>query len=70
MSNKIDEKLFEQIFDRKLIKLANKVINVKNKEENQTIIKNINKNIFEMDDDKWVDLYDAANLILDFNGRY
>ena len=70
MSNKIDEKLFEQIFDRKLIKLANKVINAKNKEENQTIIKNINKNIFEMDDDKWVDLYDAANLILDFNGRY
>ena len=70
MSNKIDEKLFEQIFGRKLIKLANKVINAKNKEENQTIIKNINKNIFEMDDDKWVDLYDAANLILDFNGRY
>ena len=70
MSNKIDEKLFEQIFGRKLIKLANKVINAKNKEENLTIIKNINKNIFEMDDDKWVDLYDAANLILDFNGRY
>ena len=73
MSNKIDEKLFEQIFGHTLIKLANKVINAKNKEENQIIVKNINKNIdklFEMDDDKWVDLYDAANLILDFNGRY
>ena len=65
MSNKIDEKLFEQIFGHTLIKLANKVINI--------ILININKNIdklFEMDDDKWVDLYDAANLILDFNGRY
>ena len=73
MSNKIDEKLFEQIFGHTLIKLANKVINAKNKEENQVIVKNINKNIdkpFEMDDDKWVDLYDAAKLILDFNGRY
>ena len=73
MSNKIDEKLFEQIFGHTLIKLANKVINAKNKEENQIIVKNINKNIdkpFEMDDGKWVDLYDAANLILDFNGRY
>ena len=73
MSNKIDEKLFEQIFGHTLIKLANKVINAKNKEENQIIVKNINKNIdkpFEMDDDKWVDLYDAAKLILDFNGRY
>ena len=73
MSNKIDEKLFEQIFGHTLIKLANKVINAKNKEENQIIVKNINKNIdkpFEMDDGKLVDLYDAANLILDFNGRY
>ena len=73
MSNEIDKKLFEQIFGHTLIKLANKVINAKNKEENQIIVKNINKNIdkpFEMDDGKLVDLYDAANLILDFNGRY
>ena len=73
LSNIINKKLFEQIFGHTLIKLANKVINAKNKEENQIIVKNINKNIdklFEMDDDKWVDLYDAANLILDFNGRY
>ena len=73
MSNKIDEKLFEQIFGHTLIKLANKVINTKNKEEYKIIVKNINKNIdklHEMDDDEWVDLFDAANLILDFNGRY
>ena len=65
--------MFEQIFGHTLTKLANKVINAKNKEENQIIVKNVNKNIdkpFEMDDGKWVDLYDAANLILDFNGRY
>ena len=70
--NIINEKLFEQIFGHTLIKLANKVINTTNKEENQIIINSINKNIdklHEMDDDEWVDLYDAANLILDFNER-
>ena len=73
MSNKIDEKLFEQIFDHTLIKLTKKLINTTNKDENQIIVKNINKNVdklFEMDDDKWFDLYDAASLILDCNGRY
>ena len=73
LSNIIIKKLFEQIFGHTLTKLANKVINAKNKEENQIIVKNINKNIdklFEMHDDKWFDLYDAASLILDFNGRY
>ena len=72
MSNIINKKLFEQIFGHTLIKLANKVINTTDK-ENQIIVKNINKNIdklHEMDDDKWVDLYVAANLILDFNERY
>ena len=44
MSNKIDEKLFEQIFDHTLVKLADKLINTTNKEENQIIVKNINKN--------------------------
>ena len=38
MSNEIHEKLFEDIFGHALIKLANKVINVKNKEENQIIV--------------------------------
>ena len=72
LSNIINEKLFEQIFGHTLIKLANKVINTTDK-ENQIIVKNINKNIdklHEMDHDKWVDLYDAANIILEFNERY
>ena len=43
MSNEIDEKLFEQIFGHTLIKLADKLINTKNKEENQIIVKNIEK---------------------------
>ena len=44
MSNEIDEKLFEQIFGHTLIKLADKLINTINKEENQIIVKNSNKN--------------------------
>ena len=53
MSNEIDKKLFEQIFGHTLIKLANKLINTTNKEENQIIVKNIEKNknkLFEMDE--------------------
>ena len=52
MSNEIDEDLFEQIFDHKFETLANKLINTTNKEENQIIVNNINKNkdkLFEMD---------------------
>ena len=52
MSNEIDEDLFEQIFDNKLIKLADKLINITNKKEIQIIVNNINKNkdkLFEMD---------------------
>ena len=37
MSNEIDEKLFEQIFGHTLIKLADKLINTINKEENQML---------------------------------
>ena len=44
MSNEIDEKLFEQIFGYKLIKLADKLINTTDKKENQIIIKNIETN--------------------------
>ena len=44
MSNEIDKKLFEQTFGHILIKLADKLINTTNKEENQTIVQNINKN--------------------------
>ena len=44
MSNEIDKKLFEQIFGHTLIELADKLINTTNKEENQILVKNINKN--------------------------
>ena len=49
----IDKKLFETIFDHALEKLANKLINTTNKEENQIIVNNINKNkdkLYEQDD--------------------
>ena len=79
MSNEIDEKLFEQIFGHTLIKLADKLINTTNKEENQITVNDIHKNkdkLLEMDDfNDWViqpsdlriNLKDAINLILDFN---
>ena len=41
--NIIDKKLFEQIFGHTLIKLADKLINTTNKEENQVIVINIEK---------------------------
>ena len=44
MSNETDKKLFEQIFGHTLIKLANKLINTTNKEENQIIVNNIKEN--------------------------
>ena len=53
LSNDIDENLFKQIFDHKFETLANKLINTTNKEENQIIVKNIEKNkdkLFEMDE--------------------
>ena len=81
MSNIIGKKLFKQIFDRKLIKLADKLKNTANKEENQIIVKNINKNkekLYEQDETDpfhdWViqpnsrriDLIDAIKHILHF----
>ena len=72
LSNIINEKLFEQIFGHTLIKLADKLINTTNKEENQIIVENIEKNIdklHKMDNYEPVDLYDTTNLLLDFNGR-
>ena len=44
MLNEIDKKLFEQIFGHTVIKLADKLTNNANKEENQTTVKNIEKN--------------------------
>ena len=79
MSNEIDEKLFEKIFGYTVVKLADKLINATNKEENQIIFKNIEKNkdkLLEMDDfGDWVfqpnsqciDLLDTVKLILNFN---
>ena len=78
MSNEIDRKLFEQIFGHTLIKLADKLINTTNKEENQIIVKNINKNnkLFEQDDfgdwviqpsDQHINLKDSIDLIRNFN---
>ena len=52
----IDEKIFEQIFGHTLIELADKLINTTNKEENQIIVKNINKNkdkIYEQKKGDW-----------------
>ena len=43
MSNIIDEKLFEQIFDHTFVTLANKLINTTKKEENQIIVSDIKK---------------------------
>ena len=43
-SNEIDEDLFEQIFGHTLIKLADKLTNTKNKEENQIIVNDIHIN--------------------------
>ena len=50
MSNIIDKKLFKQIFGHTLIKLADKLINTTNKEENQIIVKNINANKIKLDE--------------------
>ena len=44
MSNDIDKKLFEQIFGHTLEALGNKLINTTNKEKNQIIVNNIDKN--------------------------
>ena len=55
MSNDIDKRLFEQIFGHTRIKLADKLIDTTNK-ENQIIVKNINKNkdkIYEQKKGDW-----------------
>ena len=79
LSNIIDKKLFKQIFGHTFETLANKLINTTNKEENQIIVNNINKNkekLHEEDDsynyviqpsERRINLIDAVKLILDFN---
>ena len=49
MSNEIDKKLFEKIFSHTLIKVADKLINTANKEENQIIVKNSIANKIKLD---------------------
>ena len=78
LSNDIDENLFEKIFGHTLIKLADKLINTRNKEENQIIVNNIEKNKekpykgdefykFVIQPQQCADLRYIINLILDFN---
>ena len=82
MSNEIDEDLLEQIFGQQIQDklIQHKLINTTNKEENQKIVKKINKNnnnkFSQMDDfNDWViqlndwriNLIEAINLILGFN---
>ena len=77
MPNKIDEKLFENIFGHNLIKIVDELINTANEEKNQTIVNNIRKNkLFEMDDSNdWmiqpssqhIKLLYGIDLILNFN---
>ena len=78
-SNIIDKNLFEQIFGHTFIKLADKLINTTNKEENQIIVNDIHKNkdkLYKKDkygdwviqpSDRRINLIDAINLILGFN---
>ena len=43
--NIIDKKLFEQIFGHTFVTLANKLINITNKEENQITVRNIDQKL-------------------------
>ena len=79
LSNETDENLFEQICGLTLETLANKLINTTKKEENQIIVKNIEKNkdkFLEMDElndwviqpsNRYINLKDSIYLILGFN---
>ena len=78
ISNEIDKKLFEQIFGHTIIKLADKLINTINKEENKIIVNDINSNenkLLERDEfGGWViktqqrsELKYPIDLILNFN---
>ena len=75
------KRYLNKYFSHTLIKLADKLINTTNKEENEIIIKNIEKNkvkLFEMDEfydfliqpsDKRINLKDAIDLILNFKEK-
>ena len=82
MSNVIDKKIFKQIFGHTFETLANKLINTTNKEENQIIVNNIEKNkekLYEKEETSYgydyviqpckrrINLFHAICLILDIN---
>ena len=78
LSNEIDEKLFEQIFGHTIETLANKLLITTSKEENQIIVKNIDKNKekihnkdelynFVIQPQQRADLRYTIDFILDFN---
>ena len=82
MSNEIDKKLLEQIFGHTIIKLADKLINTTNKEENQIIVNSIKKNKDKLSklknySNEWViqpnsqriNLLETIDLILNFNEK-
>ena len=53
ISNYIDEKLFEEIFGHTFVTLADKLVNITNKEENQIIIDDFKKSkdkLYKQDD--------------------
>ena len=64
LSNEIEEKLFEQIFGHKLIKLADNLINTTNKEKNQIIVNDIHKN-----KDKLLEMDDSNDLVMQPNSQ-
>ena len=77
--NDVDDNLFKEIFGLTSVKLADKLINITSKEENQMLVNNIEINrdkIFEQDEfSKFVikqahkrgDLLDTVRVILRFN---
>ena len=74
--NDVDDNLFKEIFGHTSVKLADKLINIASKEENQTLINDIEIKIFEQDKyGKFViqpthkrgDLLDVVRVILKFN---
>ena len=82
LPNIMYKKIFEQIFVHTFETLANKLINITNKEENQIIVTNTNENKEKLykkgktspfndyviqPSDRRINLIDAINLILDFN---
>ena len=82
LSNIIDEKLFKQIFGHTFETLANKLIHTTNKEENQILVNDIEKNNIKLcrqdktlpyfdfvirPNDRRVNLLNASKHILDFN---